>query len=804
MNLLVSYKWLKEYVKLKQTPQEFAARLSLSGPSVERIYPQGGALEKVVVGKILKVKPHPNADKLRIVETDLGSMTKDVVCGGSNLEEGQLVAVALPGAWVKWHGEGEPVEIKEAKLRGADSYGMICGADEIGLVDRFPKKDEKEIVDLSALKAAPGTPLAEALKLDDVVFDVEVTSNRPDAYCLLGMAMEASAILEAPMTWKAPPKPKAPAKPLPLAVELKAKKLCPRYQAVVMRNAKVGESPAWMKERLLSAGVRPISNLVDITNYVRLELGQPMHVFDYDKLSGKKIVVREAARGEALKALDGNSYELKPGQLVIADAEKPVAVAGVMGGEASGATASTTTIVFESACFDPVSVRRTARDLNLHSDSSKLYEKGLSSELTATALSRAAQLAAELCGAEIASKVVDARASAYKPLVYPFRPAVAAKLIGVDIPAKEMKRILIDLGFKVLVSGAKWKVTVPFWRDHDIEGERDLVEEVARVHGYDNLPSVMPEGRLPLAAPEAALAWEDRIKRHLKDWGLTELMTYSFVSRALAEAATHGDTGAARTLRVSNPLSEEYEFMRVSLAPSVLKVVAENQEEAVEGAAFEVAHVYEPRENDLPKERPSLAVACWDRDARGGAVLRAKGIVEALFEELGVGGLRFDRFEGGGGEVWHPGRTATLTLGGIAIGHLGEVHPARCARFGIERRLAVAEIDLEQALAFASNAKFYRPIPEFPRVKRDLAFVLGRRTEYADVVAKMRDADPLLKEVELFDVYEGKNLGDGKKSMAYHLEFGADDRTLKAEEVDRVMDLLRARLKESFGAEIRS
>ena len=803
MNLLVSYGWLKEYVKLKQTPQEFAARISLSGPAVERIHASGAALDKIVVGRILKVKPHPNADKLRVVETDLGAMAKEIVCGGSNLEEGMLVAVALPGSWVKWHGEGEPVEIKETKLRGADSYGMICGADEIGLLDAFPKKEEREIVDLTSLGAAPGTPLAEALKLDDVVFDVEVTSNRPDAYCLLGMAMEASAILKAPMAWKAPklPKARAGAKMEALSVELKAKKLCPRYQALVMRNAKVGPSPAWMKARLASADVRSINNLVDITNYVRLELGQPMHVFDYDKLSGKKIVVREAVAGEKMKALDGNAYELKAGQLVIADAEKPVAVAGVMGGEESGATEKTTAIVFESAAFDSVSVRRTARALNLHSDSSKLYEKGLSTELTTMALRRAAELAAELCGAEVASKVVDARASAYKPLVFPFRPARAVELIGVDIPAKEMRATLTALGFRIAGTGAKWKVTVPFWRDHDIEGERDLVEEVARVHGYDNLPSVVPEGRLPLAEPARALAWEDRIKRHLKDWGLTEIMTYSFVSRALAEAIPGLE--ASKHLRVSNPLTEDFEYMRATLTPSALKVIAENQEEAVEGALFELANVYEPREGDLPKERPRLLVACWNRDASGSAVLRAKGLVEALFEELGIRGLKSERALKTGG-VWHPSRTADLSLGGVIIGQLGELHPMLCGRFGIERRVAVAELELESVLDLASTAKFYSPIPEYPRVKRDLAFLVGRHAEHASIVEKMRNADPMLKDVELFDVFEGKNLGEGKKSMAYHLEFGADDRTLKAEEVDRVMEQLRARLKESFGAEIRS
>ena len=801
MNLLVSYNWLKQYVKLKQTPQEFAARLSLSGPSVERIHPQGAALANVVVGKILKVKPHPNADKLRVVETDLGTMTKDVVCGGSNLNEGQLVAVALPGSWVKWHGEGEPVEIKEAALRGVNSYGMICAADEIGLLDRFPKKEEKEIVDLTDLKLKPGTSLAEALKLDDVIFDVEVTSNRPDAFCMLGMALETSAILDVPLAWKTPklPKMKAGEKALSLAVSVESKKLCPRYQALVMKNVKVGPSPAWMKERLASAGVRSINNLVDITNYVRLELGQPMHVFDYDKLAGKKIVVREAKAGEKLQALDGNSYELKAGQLVIADAAQPVAVAGVMGGEESGTTERTTTIVFESAAFDSVSVRRTARALNLHSDSSQLYEKGLSTECTDLALARAAELAKELAGAEAVSKVIDVRAATYKPLVFPFRPARAAELIGVDLPAAKMKKILTDLGFKVKGAGTKWSVTVPFWRDHDIEGERDLVEEVARVYGYGNLPSVMPEGRLPLATPDRALVWEDRAKRHLKDWGFTELMTYSFVSKDLAEKSSCGESSM---LRVNNPLTEEFEFMRDRLIGSVLKVVAENQEEAVEGRAFELANVYTPRPGDLPIETPRLVIASWSRHDDGRDVFAIKGVVEALLETFGVRGAKFERSTGS--DVWHPGRSGTIMIGDQILGGFGEFHPAFVQRFGIDRRVAAVSLDFPMLASWANEAKFYAPIPEFPRVKRDLAFVVERHAEHAAISAALSSIDPMLASVELFDVYEGENLGAGKKSMAYHLAFAAPDRTLKAEEVDRVLEAMRAKLKNAFGAEVRS
>lgn len=802
MNLLVSYNWLKQYVKLKETPREFAARLSLSGPSVERIYSQGASLDKIVVGKILKVKPHPNADKLRVVETDLGSMTKDIVCGGSNLEEGQSVVVALPGSWVKWHGEGEPIEIKEAALRGVSSYGMICGADEVGLLDRFPKKEEKEIVDLSSLGARPGTPLSEVLKMDDVIFDVEVTSNRPDAYCMLGMALESSAILKAPMIWKEPklPKAKSGMKPLLLKVEVTAKKLCPRYEALVMTGVKVGPSPAWMKERLESAGVRSINNLVDITNYVRLELGQPMHVFDYEKISGRKIIVREASVGEKIKALDGNDYELKTGQLVIADSEGVMAVAGVMGGAESGATETTTSIVFESAAFDPVSVRRTARSLNLHSDSSKLYEKGLSTETTSMALARAAELAVELCAAEVASKVIEARASAYKPLVFQFRPERAVELIGVDIPAKEMRRILAALGFKVSGTAAKWSVTVPFWRDHDIEGERDLVEEVARVYGYDNLPSILPTGSLPLAEADMTLVWEDRAKRLFKDWGFVELMTYSFVSKDLL---TRVGEDPKKALRLSNPLTDELEYMRTTLLPSVLKVVAENQEEEVDGQAFELAHVYLPRENDLPMESPRLLAVSWNRAVDGSGLQRLRGTIEAFLDEFGIRGLKVERLSDSNG-VWHPGRTASLKVGTDVIGTIGELHPKLASAFGIDRRVAVADLDFKAILSYASATKFYAPIPEFPRVKRDLAFIAERRVEHAAIVEKIGGIDPLLKKIELFDVYEGANLGAGRKSMAYHLEFGATDRTLKAEEIDRVMEAIRERLKSDFGAETRS
>jgi phenylalanyl-tRNA synthetase beta chain len=656
------------------------------------------------------------------------------------------------------------------------------------------------------LKFKPGTPLAEALKITDVIFDVEVTSNRPDAYSMVGMAREAAAILDAPFLWKPSSLPSQSAsggknkkKTLPFSVKVDSKKTCPRYQALVMRDVKVGPSPAWMKMRLAAAGVRSINALVDITNYVRLELGQPLHVFDYDKLKGSKIIVREARQGEKLKALDGATYALKPGQMVIADLERPVAVAGVMGGEETGVTEKTTTIVIEAAAFDAVSVRRTARALNLHSDSSKLYEKGLSTELVEVAMNRAAQLAAEIAGAEAASKRFDVRAAPYKKLAFPFRPQRASELIGVTIPAARMKKILTGLGFKPSGSAASWKVEVPYWRDHDIEGERDLIEEVARVYGYGNLPSVIPDGVLPLGETDRALAWEDKAKRHLKDWGFTELMTNSFISKELAEKI---GADPSKLLRISNPLNEDFEFMRDRLGASVLKVIAENQEESVEGRAFELANIYAPRQDDLPSEMPRLMIAVWGREQDGRYVSAAKGALEALLGEFGIRGMTVERQTGD--PLWHPGRSGLIKTAGQTLGALGEFHPELLKKFGIDRRVAAVSLDFRLLASLANESKSYTTIPEFPRVKRDLAFIVERHLEHAAVAEKLRRADPLIRSVELFDVFEGKNLGGGKKSMAYHLEFGADDRTLQAEAVDRVMESLRQTLKQDFGAEARS
>lgn len=801
MNILASYDWLKEYVDLKETPEEFAARVSLSGPGVERLYPQGMDLEGVVLGRVKEVKAHPNADKLRIAITDIGSKSPlQIVCGGSNLKADQWVAVAKVGAAVRWHGEGEPVILAPTEIRGVKSEGMICAGNEIGLFDAFPHA-EREILDLGAalpeLNMKAGAPLADVLGLaGDVVMDIEITTNRPDALGMVGLAREAAAILKRPFTWKESKLPKAGSGKLEVGVA--DKKLCPRYMGVRIEGVKIGPSPWWMKRRLISAGLRPINAAVDITNFVMLELGQPMHVFDADKLAGGEIRVRKAKAGEKLKALDGNTYDLKNDMLVIADAEKPVAIAGVMGGEETGATSGTTSIVLEAATFDPVSVRRTARALNLHSDAQLRFEKGLSSEGPASAMARAIELILELCGGTV-GKVADVRAGTYKPAKFSVSFDQITSLIGVPMKAKESVDTLKRLGFSVTTNSKQLTAGVPWWRDHDIESGRDLVEEIARVYGYANLPAVFPAGKATQPTSRE-LALESRVRHALIGAGLTETFTYSFTSRDVQELAGYDVT---RMLAVQNPLSSDFEFMRTSLLPSLLQVVLQNQDRFRSQELFEIAHAYYHPEGkgwtDLPNERLMLGAAVLDEDE---AWRRAKGIAEQTFEALGIRDVTWKRLEND--PLWHPGRSVQAWKGNHYLATVGELHPAISARYGFEARVGLCEIALEHAFEEASDAVRYSGIPQFPEAKRDLAVIVKRTVAVQDLLDRAKSASTYLRSIEWFDTYSGKGMDAEKKSVAFHLEFSAPDRTLETEEVETQLNSVFEAWQRAFQAERRA
>lgn len=803
MNLLTSYNWLRDYVTSDLTPEAFAARISLSGPAVEKIIPREANFEKIVVGKIVKVEPHPQADRLRVLSVDVGAEAPlNIVCGGSNVAEGQFVPVALLGARVRWHGEGELVTMELTKIRGIESHGMVCAADEVGLTEAFPKKDEREILDLGVAFAGealtPGQPLTDVLKYNgDVVMDIEVTTNRPDAMCLVGLAREASAILELPFKGvkSQPIVPSAAAKSLDIKVEDTQR--CRRYMGVRLEGVTNGSSPWWMKERLLSAGVRPISTLVDITNYILLELGQPLHVFDATKLEGEQIRIREAKAGETIQALDGKNYTLQPGMLVIADATKPVAVAGVMGGEATGVTAETTSIVFEAASFDPVSTRRTARALTLYSDSQSLYEKGLSTEALPGALARAVELCLTLAGGTVTSQVFDSQTQDYKQEEYSISLNQARSLIGVDLPTEEMVGTLEHLGFGVHVKEELLTATVPWWRDHDIEDGRDLVEEIARVHGYAKLPSIFPAG-ISGRPSDTILEVEDRCRAILQGAGATEVYSYAFVS---ADQLKKTGYATDEALHLQNPLAADQEYMRPSLLPGVLQVVADNQERVSDQVYFELANVFVKQGTSLPDERPTLVVTFSDDDQ---AWKRAKGVAELLLERFGVQTVEWSRLETDARGQWHPGRSVRISVGGREIGRAGELHPEMALAWKLNQRLGVCELDLGLLQSALRSTIAYTTIPAFPASKRDIAIVVDRAVTVEQVTQAVKQVATLPTQVEWFDTYVGKGVEEGKKSLAFHLTFQEATRTLSSEEVDKQVKAITDTLEKNLGASIRS
>ena len=585
-----------------------------------------------------------------------------------------------------------------------------------------------------------------------------------------------------------------------LRISIKDPDLCLRYDAVKIDGVKVGPSPWWLQKKLLLAGHKPINNIVDVTNYVLHEYGQPLHAFDAEKIEGEQIVVRRAKKGEKIVALDKETYELTGDMLVIADKKNPIAIAGVMGGMDTGTTVSTTSVIIESATFEPVSTRKTSRALNLQSDSSLVFEKGLSTEATGPAMARAIELILELAGGEVASGVYSHESKPYEPLKFSFNPTRAQALIGEDIAESEMLGILKRLGFLMsLKKGKNYEVTVPYWRDHDIENDVDFVEEVARVYGYDKVPSELPVGDLPVQSPDPVLFWERRVKEVLRGAGLLEAYNYAFVSEVQLRAY---DIDPEDAVKLMNPLSTDHEYMRPSLMPSLLSTVSANDRQIGEAALFEIAPVYAPQKDDIPLHHMHLVMAVYEKDGYE-AFRKAKGLLERLAKELGIRTLRLER------KVtdprWHAGRSAALWIGKHDhVGIIGEVAPATAEKFDIDARVSVIEVNFETLIQHATTAKSYHALPVFPAVKRDLAMVVDDRVEYERLEQEMKKASGLLREVELFDIYRGKGVEEGKKSLAMHLSFRDNDRTLEAEEVDGEMDALRKMLEKSFDGIMRS
>lgn len=790
--------WLKEYADITLPLPELAHKLTMAGLEVSAIERRGGDWEHIVVGQVLAVAPHPNADRLKLATIDTGAERHTVICGAPNLAVGQRVAFAGLGARLINPQTGKAEALKAATIRGVKSAGMACSEREMGLSEEHT----------GILVLPPDSPLGAPLEqvLGDAILDIKVTPNRPDCLSVLGIAREVAALTGQAVREPDLSYPEAGA---PLAgratVEIEDAALCPRYCASLVEGVSVGPSPAWMQERLAACGMRPINNVVDITNYVMLEYGQPLHAFDYDTLMEHRIVVRRARPGERLQTLDGNLRELSPDMLLIGDGAGPVALAGVMGGAATEVSDETTNILLESANFSNTSIRRTSVGLRLRSEASLRFDKGLPRELPPIALRRATQLLLQLAGGRAARGVLDAYPGREerRPILLTGRRL--AQVLGVSVPREEVARTLSSLGFQTEAKGeVDLSVTVPYWRT-DIALPEDLAEEVARITGYDAIPTTTLAAALPAVQPQPLLALKERLRDLMVGCGLQEIVTYSLVGRALMDRAP-GGPGAADAVRLANPMSPEQEYLRLTLRGGLLSTLSANarHEEAVR--LFEVGRVYLPQAGDLPQEREMLAGAMagprhppfWSQDGGGLDFFDAKGLLEESLCRLGV----VAAFEPAEEPFFLPGRAARLRSGAVSLGVVGEVAPAVAEAFDLALRPVVCfELDLAALLPLVKEPR-YQPLPRFPASTRDLALVVDEDVPAQRVLEVIRGFS-LVGQARLFDVYRGEPIASGKKSLAFSLAYQAPDRTLTAAEVEGVHQRLVQKLETDLGAALR-
>lgn len=809
----ISKDWLQEFVKLPAslTSEKIARELTMKTVEVEGVENPGEGLQGIVVGHVVTVEKHPNADKLQVCQVDIGRETLQVVCGGSNVRAGMKVAFGKIGANVRWHGEGEPIELIKTTIRGVESSGMICASDEVSLLEQFPKKEEKEIMDVSHLRAKPGTLLAEALSLHDVVFHIDnkSLSNRPDLWGHYGIARELSAMFRLPL--KAYPVSAIPkGKGTPIKVVVKEKKLCPRFMAVAISGVKIGSSPVWMQARLTAAGVRPINTIVDITNYVMLELGQPMHAYDAEQVVGNTIIVRRAETGEKFITLDGKEHIVHEDMLMIADTEKALGVAGVMGGMGSGIKDTTSTIIFEAATFDAKNIRQTSTTLGMRTEASARFEKSLDPMLPEYALQRAVALTRELCpDARVMSPVVDVAnfSLTQRPISVPLD--FINKKIGMDIKKTEVIDILKHLGFGVKEKKGVLILVTPSWRaTKDIAIPEDIVEEIVRLIGYDQVPSVLPLFPATPAPENKQKTLERRVRRIAAyECGFTEVYNYSFESAVWLERL---GIGTAEHLRLDNPVAKDRPFIRRSLFPNLLENIEQNIHAVPSVRLFEIGMTYhgeapgEPTQlggtDRLPKQDVMLGMAYAEKGMATPFYELAQSL-ERIMRRLGI---TYElKKETTADLLFHPGRYARIVANGKNVGSIGELHPGVQRQAGIGERTALVEINLTALVSIAQDNAGYESIPLYPDVERDIAFVVPREQTHQEIATVLMSLDPLIHAVTLFDVFSGTQIGDGKKSMAYHIIYRSREKTLESKEVDLVHERVIRTVKEKFGADVR-
>ncbi|MCC8023236.1 MAG: phenylalanine--tRNA ligase subunit beta [Clostridiales bacterium] len=793
--MILSKRWLSEFVELNVSDKEYSDAMTMSGSKVEGWETEGGELKNIVVGQVKSLERHPDSDHLWICAIDTGSGEPlQIVTGAQNLKEEDIVPVALHKSVI--HG-GQ--KITKGKLRGVMSNGMLCSLEELGLTAHdFPYAVEDGIFVLGGdCDRTLGLPIQEAIGLNDTMVEFEITSNRPDCLSVLGLARETAATFGVPLKRNLTIEPTAyPSENGKLSVQIHDSKKCYRYTGAVVENVRIKPSPRWMRERLRASGVRPINNIVDITNYVMLEYGQPMHAFDLRFLSGNKVNVRTAKPGETITTLDGVERTLGEDMLVIADQDKPVAVAGVMGGEYSGIMDDTTTIVFESACFNGGSVRSTAKALGMRTESSARYEKELDPATCMPALKRALELVELLDAGDLADEIVDCDKSGHTRRTLPFDPDWINRFIGIDVSAGEMRRILEAIEFRV-EDGA---VHIPSFRG-DIIHQADVAEEIARFYGYEKIPNRdltgVAHGKL---TPEQK--FERTIHSTLLACGADEITTYTFISpKSYDKIGLSKDDPLRNCVAISNPLGEDTSIMRTTALPSMLDILSRNYNTRnLDACLYECAMVYRPTGPDtLPEERKQVVIGLYGKDADFFAL---KGMAENL-----CGALRVAEYDV---EAWaehpafHPGRTARLTIGGQELGILGEVHPAVAKQYGSGTKVYLAQLDVNTAYANRSGEGRYTPLPKYPAASRDLALVCDADIPVLTLQKAIGKAvGRNLESVTLFDVYQGDQIEAGRKSVAFSIRMRSADHTLTDAENDAAMARV-IQAVEALGGALRS
>lgn len=803
--MLVSYKWLDSYVDVSDiTPEDLAEKITRTGIEVEGIEQKGAAMKNIVVGHVLSCVDHPNSDHLHLCQVDIGEGEPvQIICGAPNVAAGQKVIVAKPGARI-----GGNVKIKKGKIRGEVSNGMICSLQELGIEGKVVPKEYADGIYVLPENAEVGSDALSLLNLDDSILELGLTPNRADCMSMIGVAYETAAILgkevKLPEIHVASSSEKASDY---ISVHVETPEDAPLYTAKIIKNVKIGPSPLWMQTRLMSAGIRPHNNVVDVTNFILLEYGQPLHAFDYDRLGSKEILVRRAKAGEKIITLDDTERTLTENHLVITNGQEPVALAGVMGGANSEVNDETTTILLESAYFNSHVIRKASKDHGLRSEASSRYEKGIDPNRVREASERACSLIAELAGGEVLDGTVVQDTLAVEPVIVTIELGKVNKFLGTELSADTIANILGRLQFSYKQDNETFIVTIPS-RRWDITIKEDLYEEIARLYGYDNIPKTLPDGAQTVGSLTPYQKKRRIVREVLEGAGLNQAVTYSLTSE---EKFSHFSLEKSAPIRLAMPMSEEHAILRLSLLPHLLDAVAYNKARKNGNVAlFETGAIFISQgENCQPKEREHLAGVMtglyvnhpWQGEKLAVDFYVVKGVLEGLFEKLQVSSMiQYEKAEIDG---MHPGQTASIMLNGENIGFVGKIHPSMEKQYDV-KNVFVFEIDLEQLLNTETAPLVYKAIPRFPSISRDIALIVDNEKSAGELESVIIEAGgKLLQETKVFDVYQGEKVEAGKKSVAFTLTYFNPERTLTDDEVTAVHEKVLAALKNKAGAVLR-